>query len=84
MEMKEVLEIKSWKWNKIKSAYREYSQNKWGIKLQTPMSSDELCKVASYLNHNNSEWGVVKFNKLIVRHVKGNGLLHIPYVYMPF
>ena len=47
------------------------------------MSSDELCKVASYLNHNNSEWGVVKFNKLIVN-VKGNGLLHIPYVYMPF
>lgn len=78
----EILEIKPWKWNKVKSAYRKYSISKWDIKLQTPMSSNENCKVASYLNHNNTEWGVPKFNKLIV---SGNtGLLIIPYVYVSF
>ena len=79
METIEILKIKSWKWNKIKSAYRRYSLNAYGIKLQTPMSSNELCKVASYLNHNNTQWQVPKFNKLIVN----NGLT-IQYVHGPF
>ena len=75
-------EIKDSKWQKVKSAYRKYSLTKNAIKLGTPMSSDELCKVASYLNHYHTEWGIEKFNQLKI--VGKNGTMIINYTTMPF